>query len=72
MHFINTNDRRNVIDIREHTKESNIKRIVVGRIPKDMDLITGIKDVCKTYGIRHGYIASIIGSLKNARLFNND
>ena len=55
------------MDIREHTKESNIKRIVVGRIPKDIDLISGIKEVCKSHGIKHGYIASMIGSLKTGR-----
>jgi hypothetical protein len=55
------------MDIKEHTKESNIKRIVVGRIPKDIDLITGIKEVCKSHCIKCGYIASMIGSLKNGR-----
>lgn len=55
------------MDVREHTKESNIKRVVVGRIPKDIDLITGIKEVCKSYGIKHGYLASMIGSLKVGR-----
>lgn len=55
------------MNIREYTKESNVKRIIVGRIPKDIDLITGIKEVCNSYGIKYGYIVSIIGSLKTGR-----
>jgi predicted DNA-binding protein with PD1-like motif len=56
-----------VMNIKEHTKESNIKRIIVGRIPKDVDLITGVKEVCNAYGIKYGYIVSMIGSLKTGR-----
>lgn len=55
------------MDVRKHFKDSDIKRIVVGRIPKNTDLLTGIKEVCKSYDISHGYIASLIGSLKNGR-----
>ncbi|WP_372996076.1 PPC domain-containing DNA-binding protein [Lutispora sp.] len=55
------------MDVRKYFKDSDIKRIVVGRIPKNTDLLTGIKEVCKSYDISHGYIASLIGSLKNAR-----
>lgn len=55
------------MDIRECTKESSIKRIVIGRIPKDADLMSGLKDVCEAHGIKHGYISSIIGSLKHGR-----
>jgi len=56
------------MNVREHTKESDIKRIIVGRIPKDVDLITGIKEICNSYGVKYGYIASILGSLKTGRL----
>ena len=55
------------MNMREHTKESSIKRIIVGRIPKGIDLITGIKEVCKAHGIKYGYIASMLGSLKTGR-----
>jgi len=55
------------MDMMKHTKESNVKRIVVGRIPKDIDLITGIKEVCKAHGVKHGYITTMIGSLKTGR-----
>lgn len=55
------------MNIKEHTKESKIKRIIVGRIPKDTDLLTGIKEICNSYGVKHGYIASIIGSLRTGR-----
>ncbi|MGB7606527.1 MAG: PPC domain-containing DNA-binding protein [Lutisporaceae bacterium] len=55
------------MNIREHTKESSIKRIIVGRIPKDIDLITGIKEVCSSHGVKNGYIVSIIGSLNTGR-----
>lgn len=56
-----------MMNVKEHTKESNIKRIIVGRIPKDVDLVTGIKEVCKVHGIKHGYITTMIGSLKTGR-----
>lgn len=55
------------MNIKEHTKESNIKRIIVGRIPKDIDLMTGIKEVCNAHGVKHGYITSLLGSLKTGR-----
>jgi len=55
------------MDVRNHFKDSDIKRILIGRIPRNTDLLTGIREVCKYFGVRHGYIASIIGSLKNAR-----
>lgn len=55
------------MNLKEHTKESNVKRIIVGRIPKDIDLLTGIKEVCRSYAVKYGYIVSIIGSLKTGR-----
>ena len=51
------------MNVKEHTKASNIKRIITGRIPRNVDLITGIKEICSTYGIKHGYISTMIGSL---------
>lgn len=55
------------MNVREYTKESKIKRIVVGRIPRGIDLITGIKEICADYGIKYGYITTLIGSLETAR-----
>lgn len=55
------------MNVKEHIKESNIKRVVVGRIPRGVDLITGIKEICNEYGIKHGYIPMIIGSLDTGR-----
>lgn len=55
------------MNVREHTRESSIKRIIAGRIPRGVDLITGIKEICSEYGIKSGYIANLIGSLDNGR-----
>jgi predicted DNA-binding protein with PD1-like motif len=55
------------MNVKEHTKESNIKRIIVGRIPRGVDLITGIKEICKEYSIKCGYIPMLIGSLDTGR-----
>ena len=55
------------MDVREHTKVAGIKRIVVGRIPRGEDLLTGIKEICNEYGIRNGYITSLLGSLDTGR-----
>lgn len=55
------------MNVKEHTKESNVKRIVVGRIPRGVDLITGIKEICNEYDIKCGYIALLIGSLDTGR-----
>lgn len=54
--------------LKEYFKESNIKRIIAGRIPRGVDLVTGVKKVCKEYKIRHGYVSMSIGSLINARI----
>lgn len=56
------------MNLREHFKESNIKRIIVGRVPRGIDLITGIKQICKEHDIKHGYIPLCIGSLIEARI----
>lgn len=56
------------MNVREHTKETNIKRVVAGRIPRGVDLITGIKEICKEHNIKHGYIPMCIGSLIDARI----
>lgn len=52
----------------EHLKITNIKRVVAGRIPRGIDLITGIKQICKEYDIKHGYIPMCIGSLSSGRI----
>ncbi len=56
------------MDLREHVKESGIKRIIAGRIPKDVDLITGIKEICREHNIKYGYVPMCIGSLTTARI----
>lgn len=56
------------MDAREHTKEVNIKRVIAGRIPRGTDLIMGIKEICREYDIRYGYIPMCIGSLISARI----
>lgn len=55
------------MNVREHTKESNIKRVIVGRIPRGEDLLTAIKEICNEYGIKNGYISSLLGSLDTGR-----
>jgi len=55
------------MNVKEHTKESNIKRIIVGRIPRGVDLITGIKEICKEYSIKSGYVPMLIGSLDTGK-----
>ncbi|MBP1925907.1 putative DNA-binding protein with PD1-like motif [Sedimentibacter acidaminivorans] len=55
------------MNAKEHTKESNIGRVIVGRIPRGVDLITGIKEICKEYSIKCGYISMFIGSLESGR-----
>ncbi len=54
--------------LKEHFKESGVKRVVTGRIPRGVDLITGIKEICKEYDIKHGYVPMCIGSLITARI----
>lgn len=56
------------MDLREHFKESKVKRVVAGRIPRGVDFITGIKQICKENDIKHGYIPMCIGSLIDARI----
>ncbi len=56
------------MDLKEHIKETKIKRVVTGRIPRGIDLITGIKEICKEFDIKHGYIPMCIGSLITARI----
>lgn len=56
------------MDLREHIKESKVKRVVAGRIPRGVDLITGIKQICKENDIKHGYIPMCIGSLITGRI----
>ena len=56
------------MNIKEHIRESNIKKVFAGRIPRGVDLISGIKEICKEYDIKHGYISMCIGSLINARI----
>ena len=45
-------------------KETTINRIITGRIPPGIDLITGIKEICSEFNVKHGYISMIIGSLE--------
>lgn len=56
------------MNIKEHIKDTNIKRVVAGRIPRGVDLITGIKEICKEHDIKHGYIPMCIGSFISARI----
>lgn len=56
------------MDLRENFKESSVKRVVAGRIPRGIDLITGIKQICMEHDLKHGYIPMCIGSLINARI----
>lgn len=56
------------MDLKDHIKESKVKRVVAGRIPRGVDLITGIKEICKEHDIKHGYIPMCIGSLISARI----
>lgn len=55
------------MNVREHTKEAGIKRVIVGRIPRGEDLLTGIKEICSEYGIKNGYITNLLGSLDTGR-----
>jgi len=56
------------MNLKEHFKESSVKRVVAGRIPRGIDLITGIKQICKENDIKHGYVPMCIGSLIDARI----
>lgn len=56
------------MNVKEYTKESDIKRVIVGRIPRGEDLITGIKQICIENNIKHGYIPMCIGSLISGRI----
>lgn len=55
------------MNVREHTKEAAIKRIIVGRIPRGEDIFTAINEICREYGIENGYITSLLGSLDTGR-----
>ena len=55
------------MNVREHTKEAKIKRVIVGRIPRGEDLLTGIREICNEYGVKNGYITSLLGSLNTGR-----
>ncbi len=55
------------MDLKEHFKDSKVKRVVAGRIPRGVDFITGIKQICKEHNIKHGYIPMCIGSFITAR-----
>lgn len=52
------------MDVIKNTKETAINRIITGRIPPGEDLIRGIKEICKEFKVKHGYISMIIGSLE--------
>lgn len=51
------------MNVKKNVKISEITRTVSGRITRGTDLIAGIKEICKEYGIKHGYIGMLIGSL---------
>lgn len=53
------------MDVINNFKETAINRVITGRIPPGVDLITGIKEICGVYKIKHGYISMIIGSLES-------
>ena len=52
------------MDVMKNMKETTINRIITGRIPPGIDLITGIKEICSEFNVKHGYISMIIGSLE--------
>jgi hypothetical protein len=52
------------MDVIKNTKETAINRIITGRIPPGEDLIRGIKEICKEFKVKYGYISMIIGSLE--------
>lgn len=43
-------------------------RLVVARLHPGEDLVTGIGEVCKKYGVKYGVITSCIGSLESLYL----
>ena len=51
------------MNVMKNLKETAINRIITGRIPPGVDLISGIKEICSEFKIKHGYISMIIGSL---------
>ena len=53
-----------MMDDINNIKETAINRVITGRIPPGVDLITGIKEICSEFKVRHGYISMIIGSLE--------
>jgi predicted DNA-binding protein with PD1-like motif len=55
------------MNVKEHLKEAKIKRVITGRIPRGVDLLTGIKEICNEYGIKHGFSPMILGSLDTGR-----
>ncbi|WP_326907729.1 PPC domain-containing DNA-binding protein [Sedimentibacter sp. MB31-C6] len=55
------------MDVKRNVIKSGVKRVVAGRIPRGEDLLTGIKEICKEYDIKHGYIPMLIGSLDKGR-----
>ena len=52
---------------RQESVQATGVRTVVGRLFPGTDLIDGIKEICRTHGIRNGAIVSCIGSLNFAR-----
>lgn len=52
------------MDVMKNLKETSVDRIITGRILPGIDLITGIKEICSEFKIKHGYISMIIGSLE--------
>lgn len=56
------------MDLKEHFKETSVKRVIAGRLPRGIDLITGIKQICMENNVKHGYIPMCIGSLIDARI----
>jgi len=54
--------------LNEYTKEAAINRVITGRIPLGIDLLTGLKEVCIEHGVKNGYIVGLVGSLKTGRM----
>ena len=50
--------------------EKNVVRMIAVRLGPDEDLLKGILNACKEYGIRDAVVLSCIGSLKHVNVYN--
>lgn len=51
--------------------EKNIVRMVAIRLGPDEDLLRGILNACRQYGIKDAVLLSCIGSLKHVNVYNS-